>query len=247
MENPSFIALSHQMALRRRMDVIANNIANASTPGFKSERLLFAELLKGRTPLGPGSRASTPLSFVDELGTLRDVSTGPLMQTGNALDLAIHGRGYFVVETPDGPRYTRQSAFRLDDGGRIVTSEGHPLLGQGDGPIVIRPGDTRIEISGAGTVVTESGEAGRIRMVTFDDEQAMRKVGVGLYESEAEPQAADPKAEIRQGMVEGSNVQAVAEITSMIEVMRRYQSAQRIIDTEHELSRRSLERLARVG
>jgi len=248
MENSSYIALSQQMALRRQMDVIATNIANVSTPGFKAERIMFAELVAGRAPYPSSSTIGTRpgLSFVSEVGMLRDTADGGMTQTGNTLDLAINGSGYFAVETPSGTRYTRQGAFRLDQEGRIVTADGYPLLDAQNRPISIRPGETRIEISTKGAVTTESGEIARIQIAQFENEQAMRKIGAGLYETDQDPIPSEVPAEIRQGMLEGSNVKAVTEVTSMMEILRRYQSAQKIIDSEHELERRAIEKLSRM-
>jgi flagellar basal-body rod protein FlgF len=249
MENPSYIALSQQMALRRQMDVLATNIANVSTPGYKADRIMFAELVAGTAPypVSPVGGRPPGLSFVREIGMLRDTSEGGMTQTGNPLDLAISGPGFFAVETPAGPRYTRAGAFRLDQDGRIVTADGYALLDQQNRPISIPPGDTRIEISAKGAVVTEGGEAGRIQIAHFENEQAMRKIGAGLYESDEDPLPADASAEIHQGMIEASNVKAVSELTAIMEIMRRYQSAQKIIDTEHELGRRAIEKLARLS
>jgi flagellar basal-body rod protein FlgF len=246
MENPSFIALSQQMALRRQMDVIATNIANVSTPGYKAERIMFAELLAGKAPYPASTTGSRPgLSFVNEAGMLRDTSDGGMTQTGNALDLAMNGPGYFVVDTPSGPRYTRQGGFRLNQDGRIVTADGYPLLDAQNRPISIRPGETRIEISTKGAVTTESGEVGRIQIAQFENEQAMRKIGAGLYETDQDPIPGD--AEVRQGMIENSNVKAVNEITTMMDILRRYQSAQKIIESEHDLERKAIDKLSRMS
>jgi len=247
MENPSYIALSHQMALRRQMDMIANNIANVSTPSYKAERILFSELVASPPVIANVRGHGTRLSFVEEAGALRDLRPGAMIQTDNKLDIAIHGSGYFVVETPAGPRYTRLGNFQLDQNGRISTPNGHLLLDQANQPMTVPPGDTRIEITPQGTITSDSGEIGRIRLVTFENERLLRRIGDGLYEAEMEPIAADPRTEVHQGMLEGSNVQAVAEITNMIEVLRRYQSAQRVLETEHELRRRAVEKIARVG
>ena len=178
---------------------------------------------------------------------LRDTADGGMTQTGNTLDLAINGPGFFVVETPSGPRYTRQGNFRLDQDGRIVSADGYPLLDPQGRPLSVRPGETRIEISTKGAVTTESGEIGRIQLAQFENEQALRKIGAGLYETDQDPIATAQAGEIRQGMIEGSNVKAVAEVTSMMEILRRYQSAQKIIDSEHELERRAIEKLSRLS
>jgi flagellar basal-body rod protein FlgF len=248
MENPSYIALSQQMALRRQMDAIATNIANVSTPGYKAERIMFSELLAGKAPYPGATGGSKPgLSFVNDVGMLRDTSEGGMTRTGNALDLAISGPGYFVVDTPAGPRYTRAGAFRLNQDGRIVTSDGYPLLDPQNRPISIRPGETRIEISAKGAVTTESGEVGRIQVANFENEQAMRKIGAGLYETDQNPVPVDPSTEIRQGAIEASNVKAVSELTTMMDVLRRYQSAQKIVDTDHDMERRAIERLSRLS
>ena len=247
MENPSYIALSQQMALRRQMDVIATNIANVSTPGFKAERIMFAELVAGQAPYSssPMSGSRPGLSFVNEVGMLRDTSDGGMTQTGNALDLAINGSGYFVVDTPNGPRYTRQGAFRLNQDGRIVTADGYALLDAQNRPISVKPGESRIEISTKGAVSTESGEVGRIQIAQFESEQAMRKIGAGLYDTDQNPIAGD--ADVRQGMIENSNVKAVNEITTMMDILRRYQSAQKIIDSEHDLERKAIDKLSRLS
>lgn len=248
MQNALYVSLSKQVTLRREMDVIANNLANVATPSYKADRIMFAELVAGQAPYpAAGAARGGRLSFVNETGMLRDVSDGALTETGNSLDLAINGSGYFTVETPGGPRYTRQGGFRLDSDGRIVTSEGFALLDTNGRPLAVPPGESRIEISPQGAVMTEGGEIGRIRLVTFENEQALHKLGSGLYESELEPLAANPATEIRQGMIEGSNVKAVTEVTSMMEILRRYQSAQKMIDSEHELQRRAIDKLSRVS
>src|SRR6185437_11408288 len=120
MENATYVALSSQMALQRQMDVVANNLANASTPAFKGEEMLFSQYL-----VQP--RGGSPLAFVEDSGTVRDLRQGPIAKTGNPLDLAIAGQGYFAVQTPLGARYTRNGHFQLDSQGQIVTSQGYPV------------------------------------------------------------------------------------------------------------------------
>ena len=121
METPTYIALSRQMVLRDQMDVVANNLANANTSGFKAEMMLMSEV---EIPAEEG----TALSYVQDFATARDFSPGTLRPTGNDLDLAIQGDGFFAVQTPEGVRYTRVGRFQLDDEGTLVTSHGYPVL-----------------------------------------------------------------------------------------------------------------------
>jgi flagellar basal-body rod protein FlgF len=247
MENTSYIALSQMSALRRQMDVIANNLANVSTPSFRGERVIFRELVADRTGMtsmpGQGSRAS----FMTEQGTLRDLRAGAMERTGNSLDVGLVGPGYFVLQGEDAPRYTRHGSFHPDPQGRLVNNDGVAVLGEGDQPISLPPGETKIEIDRRGVISGKDGVIGRLRVVRFEDEQALRKVGDNTYEAEADPQPVDDKTQVAQGMIEGSNVQGVIEITQMIELLRRYQTANRLMEQEHERARRAIDKLTRVG
>jgi flagellar basal-body rod protein FlgF len=247
MENPSYIVLSQQMGLRRQMDVIANNLANANTSGFKAERMLFTELLTGKAGnpgvSGPGAR----ISFLGEAGTLADMREGQLQSTSNQLDFAIHGPGYFSVDTPGGPRYTRDGRFELDGQGRLVNREGFALLSSAGQPMRVPDGAVKIEITKSGKITSDKGDIGQVGLYKFDNDLAMRKAGGNLYETDAQPQPVDASTQVQQGMIEGSNVQSILEITSMIEVQRRYQSSQRLIEGEHERARSAIQKLTRVN
>ena len=227
MENSLTIALARQSVLARQMDVIATNLANLETAGFKSEHMIFSELIEQT-----GSQEF--LSIVHDVSFVRDLTEGPFTGTHSPLDLAIHGDGYFVVDTPDGERYTRHGVFQLDDNGNIVTTEGHPVLSSGGAPIAIPLDATDIAIARDGTISADTNEIGRIKLVRFDDPQALSKVGSGLYDAEGQtPQPAND-SEVVQGMVEGSNVQGVVEMTRMIDTVRAYQAAAKLADTEHQ-------------
>jgi len=229
MENSFPVALSRQQVLARQMDTIATNLANINTAGFKAEQMIFTEFLD-RTGIADGQ----PLSMVHDVAFLRDMSEGPLHETGNPLDLAIHGDGFFVIETDNGPRYTRHGAFQLDNQGRIVTLEGRPVLNETDSPIFVPPDTSTITIARDGTVSADTQVIGKIQVVTFETPQLLSKEGNGLYDAgEQRPQPAG-EAEIMQGMIETSNVQAVAEMTRMIKVLRSYQSAAQLAETEHQ-------------
>jgi flagellar basal-body rod protein FlgF len=186
------------------------------------------------------------LAFVQDVATVRDPSPGPLTVTGNSLDLAIEGPGYFAIETGQGVRYGRSGQFRLGEQGEIVTAAGDLLLDDGGAPLAVPPGARSITVASDGTMSTEDGVAGRIEVVGFADEQALRKVGSGLYETDQEPQPV-PGARLVQGMIEGANVQPILEMTGMIATLRAYQSTERLLDTHHELQRRTIERMLDIG
>lgn len=239
MENPIYIALSRQNALRRQMDVVANNVANMNTTGFKQQRVMFTEFLER-----PAMHEQ--VSMVQDRAVVRDLTAGGMTSTGNTLDFALTGDGYFTVDTASGRRYTRNGSFRMDDQRQLVDGSGLPVLADNGQPIVIPPNTTTIEVKGDGTVTTELGPVGRFNIVTFPRQQMMTEVGGGLYVSDEQPQAAPPETKVAQGMLEQSNVKPVLEMTNMIEVNRQYQQVQRIIDNEHERIRTVIQRLGRT-
>ena len=232
MENATYIALSREVALRRQMDVVANNLANISTPAFKGQTMLFKEYV---AQLEGGES----MSYVQEDRAVRDMTEGPMTPTGGPLDLAIHGEGYFVVNTPLGPRYTRAGSLRIDATGQIVTTDGHPIANDQNRSIVVPATSGEIIVARDGTVSTPTGSIGRLQIVRFDDDQALREVASGLFDADAAPQP-NPEAEIVQGMIEESNVQGVVELTRMMAILRSYQSIQRMLDNEHERERQAI-------
>jgi flagellar basal-body rod protein FlgF len=244
MENTVYIALSSQMALRRQMEIVANNMANLSTPGYQAERVMFREYL---VPVGQ----TETVAFVQDIASYRDLAAGPIQYTSADLDVAITGKGYFAVETPDGIRYTRAGAFTLDTQLRLVTNEGHVVQSADGGPIVFPSNAEEIEIAEDGTISVRgqnaktSNRIGRIGVVEFEDERQLRRAGNGLFETEQEPiQAKDVR--VAQGAIEQSNVVGVREMTDMMEVMRSYQAVQKIIDTDGDLVRRAIEQLSKT-
>ena len=236
MENTSYIALSRQMTLQTEMNIVANNIANANTPAYKAEKVVFQEFLD-RT------KNSEKLSFVQDIGLARDLREGPLSNTGNPLDVAISGEGYFIIETPLGDRYTRHGRFQLDAGGQLVDSEGNPVKSNG-APLVVPPGQGEISIATDGTMSTSEAVIAKIAVVKFEDEPALKKGANGLYSTEQEPEEiTSPK--LVQGMLEDSNVQPILELSRMITVQREYQSVQNFIKKENERMQKAIERLSR--
>lgn len=221
MENSLLIALSRQTVMERHMETIANNIANAATSGFKGEQLMFVEYLAENTQ-------GDTVSYVQDLAIVRDFGEGEFVTTSSPLDVAIHGKGWFVVDTPDRRAYTRNGHFSLNPQGQMVTSSGHPVLDATGVPIKFEPNETGIKISGDGTISTTAGVKGQIDIVAFEDEKALDKASESLFVTDAVPgKALDAK--IVQGMIEGSNVKPVVEITNMIWAMRSYQAAQEVV------------------
>jgi flagellar basal-body rod protein FlgF len=244
MDNALYVGLSRQILLRRELDIVANNIANADTTGFKVESLLARA-----EPAAPAHTADgpKPVKFVVANGLARDFGQGGLRQTGGDLDLAIEGMGFFQVDTAEGPRFTRDGRFRLDEAGRMVNQNGHPVLGEGGEEIVIDPALGPVAISKDGNLSQGEEQVGKIGVFTFDDLMVLEKSGDNQFRnaSNLQPQPA-AEAVVRQGFLEGSNVNPIVEITRMIEVSRAYQSISKMMDSEQDLARRSVERLGRV-
>src|SRR5215470_6450030 len=202
MENSGYLALARQVALDRAIDVTANNLANLRTSGYKAEKVMFEEYVqKGTSP----ATAPNQMSSVVQLGTFTDYQPGSFEQTGNALDFAIQGEGFFPVQTDGGTRYTRDGSFQLDANGNVV---------------------------------------GQIGVVKFDDPQSLVREGSGLYSSSAAPVPAE--SSVVQGMIEGSNVQPVLELTRMMQTLRDFQAAQQVVDSQHEMSLDAINKIAKV-
>jgi len=244
MENALYVTLSRQMVLRRQMDIVANNIANADTAGFKVE-----SLMEKTDPAAPAVTMGgpNPVKFVSADGVARDFGQGGLNRTDAPLDLALEGQGFFQVQGPDGPRYTRDGRFTLDETGRLVTQKGLPVLDDGGGEIVLDPAEGQLSVAADGTLTQGATRIGKLGVVTFRTLAPLEKTGDNLYRntSNQQPQPAEA-ARVRQGMLEGSNVQPIVEITRMIEVSRAYERMTRIMDSTAELSKTAVQRMGRV-
>ncbi len=244
MDNALYVGLSRQMVLRKEMDIVANNIANMDTAGFKVESMM--------QKTDPGSPARTlggpaPVKFVAADGVARDFGQGTLTQTGGPLDMAIEGAGFFQVQTPDGPRFTRDGRFTTDPTGKLVTQGGLAVLDAGGGEIVIDAEKGEVAIGVDGSMSQGDETVGKVGLYAFANPGVLSKTGDNLFRNVsnlgAEPAA---EARLRQGFLEGSNVRPVLEITRMVEVSRAYESTAKMIDSEADLSRRAVERLGRV-
>jgi flagellar basal-body rod protein FlgF len=244
MDNALYVGLSRQMTLRRELDIVANNIANANTTGFKVE-----ELMVRTEPAKPARTAggTNPVKFVLDDGVARDFGQGALTQTGGDFDLALEGQGFFKVGTAGGERYTRDGRFTMNPEGKLVTQNGQSVLDDGGGEILLDPLKGPVNIARDGTVSQGAELVGKVAVVRPTDLASFRKDGDNLYRNTTNdtPQAA-PNAAIHQGMLEASNVQSITQITKLIEVSRAYESVAKMMDQTSELSRSAVERMGKV-
>ena len=251
-ENTFLVGLSQQLAARRSMDVIANNIANLSTPAFKREAVQFEEYLETVPATEAEGGGTIDVAFVLDRGVVRDLTSGRFERTNGSLDFALSGPGYFVVETPDGERYTRNGHFQLDNEGRVVTDDGHVVQSDG-GAIAVQLQDSDIQVGPDGTISIRNQVGasvqllGKMRIVTFENERSLKKVGMSLFDAEGQPAiAATGNVKVHQGVIEKSNVEPVIEISRMIEVMRAYQATSEMTQASEDLLKRAIEQLGTV-
>jgi flagellar basal-body rod protein FlgF len=239
-ENAQLIGLSRQIALRRQMDVVANNMANINTTGFKAEEILFEEYVmpvaRDRDFMG----IDQPLSYVQDWATRHVLTGGAIVQTGNDLDVALMGEGFLAVQTAAGERWTRAGSLQLDATGTLVDLNGNPVLGE-RGPIVFNPDETGITIAADGTISTSEGPKDRLRVVEFANPQVLTREGANLFAG-GEPQVAT-ETRVIQGSIEHSNVSGVTEMAEMIRVQRAYESIASIMNQQDDMRRTAIQRL----
>src|SRR6266403_4437009 len=252
MENALLIGLSRHVTLERQMDVVANNIANINTTGFKADRSLFQEYLRSGAHEDNFVGQDRRVSYVTEGLSYHDFTPGPSEQTKNPLDVAIEGSGFLVVQTAAGERYTRDGNLQINNQGQLVTAAGNPVLGD-SGPIVFQPTDKQVSIASDGNVTVLEGTnpldsvRGKLRVVGFAQAQNLQKEGSNLY-SAGQGNAAQPDtaSKLRQGFVEKSNVNSVLEMSRMIEVTRTYTQIANMLQQQSDLQKTAIDKLADV-
>lgn len=240
MENSLYVGLSSQVALEARMAVVANNVANMSTPGYRGHNAFFKEFVSEQP------RMKNDVSLVYDYGQYQITDPGPIKVTGNPLDVALVGPGFMGIQTPEGIQYTRAGNFSLNQNGELVNARGMLVADQGGGNINVPADAEYVSIDQTGVVSTDQGQIGTLMMVEFNDVQKLEPTGNGNYKTEEAPIPAE-KTKMLQGKVEGSNVLPVIEMTRMIDVSREYQSVQRMMQSEHERLRTAIQRLMRTG
>lgn len=246
MENSIYLGLSRQMVLRTNMDIIANNVANMNTAGYRGQNLVFSEFLaKPEGKIDPKGAGDT-LSYVQNAMQYEITEPGPVQVTGNPLDVAVDGPGFIGVKGPGGQAaYTRGGNFQMDSKGTLLTSGGFPVASLSGGLITIPQGSTEIKIDYKGVISNQDGQIGQIKLVEFENIQNLKPEGNGLYSTDSASRAPE-ESRLRQGAVEGSNVKPVLEMTRMIETLRSYQSVQQVLSTENDRLRNAIRELSKA-
>ncbi|MBO9623752.1 MAG: flagellar hook-basal body complex protein [Sphingomonas sp.] len=245
MDISSYVLLSQEQALRRRLDVAANNLANMNTVGFKREKPVFREYVEqGETAIEPAKKTS----YVLDYGAVHDASMGAFQPTENPLDVMIEGQGYLSVEAPGGgTAYTRAGYIKVLESGELATAGGQRLLGEGGRPIKVPPESAgRLSITADGSVVGPDGPLGRLTVTVFDEANVDPR-GDGLMNASNGRELTAAETKLRSGGVEGSNVNAIVETTDMVEILRAYQTSQHLTEGLNDLRQKAIDRLGRVG
>lgn len=242
--------LSGALMQEMRLDVLANNIANVNTVGFKGDRLFRipdasiagSDMLQGET----GSYPANVISSLP-LGTFTSFDQGPLKETGNALDLALDGDGFFSVKTPEGTQYTRKGNFTLNASSTLVTQEGYPVLGTGGGEIRIT--GQQVSINSNGEVQVDGQLVSSLEMVDFPDKKKLLKKGDSLYSPVNPNDQGVPaaKTQVHQRFIEESNVDSIKMMTEMIDVIRGYESYQKVLQSMNDTNSRAVNEIGKLS
>ncbi|HST74322.1 MAG TPA: flagellar hook-basal body complex protein [Acetobacteraceae bacterium] len=241
MDTATYVATSRLVAQQRAMDVLGDNIANAGTPGFKAERVLFSDWL-ARQQGTEAPRGGRTIAYTQDRATYRELEPGSVSHTGNPLDVAITGDGYFTVGAPQGPRLTRAGRFGLMPDGTIADGAGNALLDTNGKPLQIAQADTRITIAGDGTVSSENGQIGKIGIVKPADPRRLQAEGGRLARADT-PTSPVATPKIVQGAVEESNVQPITEMTRMMTGLREFQFVSQFVQGESDRQQSAIDKI----
>jgi flagellar basal-body rod protein FlgF len=253
MENALLVGLSRQMALSHELDIVANNIANIDTTGYKADNALFAEYLMPKAGDNEFTGADRRISFVQDRASWIDYSTGAIQKTGNPLDVAIDGSAYLAVQTPNGLRYTRNGGLLINGSGQLVTSEGYQVMGD-NGPIVFQPNDHDVIISPSGIITVREGatgqstQRGQLQLAAFAQQSQLEKDGGSTFRAPPGVDPIPPPAGTRvvQGAIEKSNVNAVAEISRMIQITQSYTDIANVLQQQSDQRKNAISQLSQA-
>ena len=233
MDSTGYITLTRQSGLMREMQIVANNIANSATTGYRQEGMVFSEYVRaveGGASLSMGHGNVRQTSFVQ----------GTLTQTGGTFDFAIEGDGFFLIQTPDGERLTRAGSFSPNAQGDLVTPDGYAVLDAGGAPVFIPPGAASLSVSPDGSISADGAFVGQIGLVQPVDVTTMIREGGVMFRAEGGFEPSDT-ARMMQGFVEESNVDPIGQLARMIEVQRAYEMGQNFLNSEDERVRRAMD------
>jgi len=248
MSGGMYLAAAGAMVQQMRLEVLANNIANINTNGYKAEQTIFRINEETTAPIVQESPDEIqPLSpYAPPFETRVDFSQGALRETGNSLDVAINGKGFFAVQTPKGIQYTRQGSFSLNEDGVLVTPDGFAVMGEG-GEITIEEG--RVEIDLQGGIYVDGDEVGRLQITDFNDLNTLQKVGNGRFLATDQTAATERPEDstVSQGYLETANVNTILAMTEMIETSRAFEAYQKVIQTADEATSKSITTVGKTG
>ena len=243
-----YTALTGAIAQQQSLDVIANNVANANTTGFRADRAVFSEFLAGaqRSENPAINQQNPPRSdhFVQVDAITHDQQDGALRLTGNSLDFGLSGDGFFVVGTPQGERLTRAGSFMMHPDGTLSTHDGHGVLGEDGQPIRISGTAAQVQVSEDGSIQVDGQRVSKFKLVRAPDASKLDKESSTYFvPTEGAELAAATNVRVTQGHLESSNVNAVAGLNELITVNRSFDALQRIIETFQKLDERTAREL----
>ncbi len=247
MDQGMYTAAAGAIAMEDRLNIISNNIANLNTTGFKKDRMSFEQFMKqlDTSSLYPGQYRRVPIDVISESRSI-DLSPGAPVKTGNALDIAVMGEGFFVVNTDRGTRYTRAGSFELSTENTIVTPQGYSLQGNG-GDITIDPEKGHLVVDSTGKVTQDGDELSTLQIVKVPPEALVRQ-GNNMF-SIKEGFAPEPveTAVLVQGSIEKANVEPISEMVEMIATARAYDSFQKVIRSVNDAYSYSIRNVGTVA
>lgn len=245
MESGYYAACTALVARTQALDTIANNLANASTVGFRAEHNVFSSVLAAAQGTSQSPLNQTINRFGVLSGTTVDQSQGALQKTGNELDLGIEGSGYFVVQTADGPMYTRNGAFQVSSHGQLITASGDAVMGD-QGVITMLPGP--VSISADGTISSNGAVAGKLKVVEFAPGTELESVGNTYYSAPANTATSSTSSSVRQGMLESSNVNPIEGMVELVTAQRTAEMMERALSMyNNEIDKTATQDLPKVG
>jgi flagellar basal-body rod protein FlgF len=228
------------------LDMVANNLANSTTGGFKLDREFYSLFTAAEDSSGEGNGTAAKLPLIQKQWT--DFSQGNLTPTGNPLDLALNGNGFFEVKGPSGPLYTRNGSFQLSRSGELTTSEGYAVNGVGGQPIQTQS-QAPIEVSAKGTVTQAGQTLGQLQVVDFQDRTVLQKLGASYFNVSNPKVKPAPASDVsvQQGKLENSNVAPAESAVRLVGLMRQFEMLQKAITITTDMNKQALTEVARVG